>query len=166
MTTHAQPLPAARRSFWLYAPPPLLFVATFLLGVLLGQPARVAIPASFAAAARVAGIFVIAPAALLMLSAALMFLVLRTTIIPHGTSRRLVTRGAFRFTRNPMYVGLTSIYIGVALVTGLVWPLLLLPIAVMIIHTKVIPFEESQLARSFGDEYRAYQQRVPRWLWQ
>ena len=89
---------------------------------------------------------------------------MRTTIIPFGTASNLITRGPYRFTRNPMYLSLVLVYIGVAGMLTLVWPLLLLPLPVVIINTIVIPFEEARLQDVFGAEFAQYCSNVRRWL--
>jgi protein-S-isoprenylcysteine O-methyltransferase Ste14 len=147
---------------WMKIPPPPLFVFSFLAGV--GLERLAALPFSLHGWARVVGIALTVAALLLLASAPLLFLLERTTIVPHRTARRLVTRGPYRITRNPMYLALTLVYAGVALALGHVWSLLFLPLPVWVMHTKVIPFEEATLTRAFGDEYLAYQKRVPRWI--
>ncbi len=121
-------------------------------------------PATVAPVAWVLGISALACAALVLVTAPGLFLLHRTTIVPHATPRALVTSGPFRFTRNPMYVAVTAAYVGVALVLNMIWPLLLLGLPLWIIHAKVIPREEWALTQAFGDDYRAYQKRVRRWL--
>lgn len=154
-----------RRSFWVFVPPPPLFVLAFVAGLQLGRvvPARL-VPESAHAIARGAGIAVIALAALVLLPAPLLFALRRTTIVPHRSSRSLVTSGPYRVTRNPMYLGLTTLYLGATLMANAVWPLLFLLVPLWILQTKVIPFEEANLERVFGDDYRAYQKRVRRWI--
>ncbi|MGH9379666.1 MAG: methyltransferase family protein [Thermoanaerobaculia bacterium] len=90
----------------------------------------------------------------------------RTTILPFRPSRSLITTGPFRFTRNPLYLGLALAYAGIALGWGMLWPLLLLPAAVWIIARYVIRAEEAHLEAVFGEQYRAYRRRVRRWLGQ
>jgi protein-S-isoprenylcysteine O-methyltransferase Ste14 len=63
-----------------------------------------------------------------------------------------------------MYLGLTIAYLGVTLLLASAWPLLFLVLPLWVISSKTIPFEEAAMARLFGDEYRAYQRRVRRWL--
>jgi protein-S-isoprenylcysteine O-methyltransferase Ste14 len=149
-------------SRWMKIPPPALFVLSFVAGVQMQR--LLALPFPLDGSGRVAGIALVAAAALLLAPAPLLFLLHRTTIVPHHSARSLVTRGPYRITRNPMYLALTVGYAGLALALGRLWPLLFLPLPVWVMHTKVIPFEEATLARLFGDEYRAYQKRVPRWI--
>jgi protein-S-isoprenylcysteine O-methyltransferase Ste14 len=87
-----------------------------------------------------------------------------TTHHPHGEPRALVTTGPYRRTRNPMYVGVTTVLLGVLLWSGSAW-FLLPPLGfVLWIDRLQIPYEERKLSRLFGDEYEAYRRRVRRWL--
>ena len=76
----------------------------------------------------------------------------------------LVTAGPFRFSRNPIYIGLTLAYIGLSLVFNSYWPLLFLPLVLGIIHFGVIQREETYLEELFGQQYRDYKGKVRRWL--
>jgi protein-S-isoprenylcysteine O-methyltransferase Ste14 len=88
----------------------------------------------------------------------------RTTTVPGQTSAQLVTWGPYRFTRNPMYIGLTLAYLGEAGMLRQAWPLALLPLVLAYANWTVIPVEEARLLEVFGDEYAAYQWRVRRWV--
>jgi protein-S-isoprenylcysteine O-methyltransferase Ste14 len=76
---------------------------------------------------------------------------------------QLVRGGPYAFSRNPMYVAWTLGYAGVALVTGTAWPLLLLPVVLVVTHLVVLR-EERSLERRFGDAYRSYKASVRRYL--
>jgi protein-S-isoprenylcysteine O-methyltransferase Ste14 len=76
---------------------------------------------------------------------------------------RLVDSGPYVFSRNPMYVAWTLGYVGVALVAGTAWPLLLLPV-VLVVTQVVVRREERSLERQFGDAYRTYKASVRRYL--
>jgi protein-S-isoprenylcysteine O-methyltransferase Ste14 len=81
-----------------------------------------------------------------------------------ATNRKLVTRGPFRFTRNPMYLGLIVLTLGIGFWVG-AWPMFLAPIAVFVTTNWVhIPFEEAKMRRQFGSEYDTYVSRVRRWI--
>jgi len=88
----------------------------------------------------------------------------RTTIVPNRPSKALVTTGPYRITRNPMYVSLAALYVGLAFVGNSWWPLILLPAVVLIIDRAVIAREERYLAGAFPTEYDAFRRRVRRWL--
>lgn len=76
----------------------------------------------------------------------------------------LVTGGPFRFTRNPMYLGLIVIGLGAALMAG-TWLMWLVPVLVFVLdHFVIVPFEERSMERAYGDAFRAYAARVRRWI--
>ncbi len=76
----------------------------------------------------------------------------------------IVSTGPYAFTRNPMYLSLTLLCGGISLIVNTVWPIVLLPAVLMVIHHGVIRREERYLERKFGDVYRQYRARVRRWL--
>jgi len=76
----------------------------------------------------------------------------------------LVIWGPYRFTRNPMYVGMATLYVGGTLLLNDLWPLALLPVVITLVQRRVIAKEEAYLERTFGDVYRAYKARVRRWI--
>jgi protein-S-isoprenylcysteine O-methyltransferase Ste14 len=146
-------------------PPPLLYVAVLLLAYFLdGRWPLAELPSAWHAAARWLGLALVVAAFVHAFSAVALFVTSRTTIVPHHRSSTLVTRGAYRWTRNPMYVGLTLAYLGVAAILGSAWALPLLAIPLYVMNNHVIPMEERQLEAVFGDSYRAYQKHVRRWL--
>lgn len=98
--------------------------------------------------------------------ALLHFLRARTTInpwTPHKTCQ-LVIRGPYRFTRNPMYLGLLNLQLAWALWLGSLSPWLLPPLFVWVINRVQIRPEEAMLRQIFGAEYEAYTQQVGRWF--
>ena len=88
----------------------------------------------------------------------------RTAINPHHSASQLVTHGPYRFTRNPMYTGLTIAYLGGSALVDSAWPIIALPIVLLILVKTVISREEMYLADAFGAEYRGYVARVRRWV--
>lgn len=78
--------------------------------------------------------------------------------------RALIVNGPFRFTRNPLFVGLVLLYAGISVAINAPWPLLFLPVVVILLHWGVIIPEECYLENKFGDEYRKYKNQVRRWL--
>ncbi len=146
-------------------PPPLLYVGALLVAYFLdGRWPLVELPPAWHGGAQWLGLVLIAAGFVHAASAITLFLTSRTTIVPHHRSSALVTRGAYRWTRNPMYVGLTLAYLGVAAVLGSVWALPLLAVPLYVIHTHVIPMEERLLEDAFGEAYTQYKTRVRRWL--
>ena len=95
----------------------------------------------------------------------------RRTLLRHGTNvnplrptTALVTEGIFRRTRNPLYVGIIIAQYAVALVFALDWLLLLILPSWIVLHFAVVTREERYLERKFGEAYRRYKARVPRYL--
>ena len=87
-----------------------------------------------------------------------------TPVRPSQPASRLVTHGPFRISRNPMYLGLSLVYLGVMLLVNSVWTALLLPLVLAALCLTVIRHEERHLAATFGGAYDAYRRRVRRWL--
>jgi protein-S-isoprenylcysteine O-methyltransferase Ste14 len=80
------------------------------------------------------------------------------------TNRKLVTRGPFSFTRNPMYLAIVITTLGIAFWVG-AWPMFLAPLAVFATANWMnVPFEEASMRRQFGAEFDAYVSRVRRWI--
>jgi protein-S-isoprenylcysteine O-methyltransferase Ste14 len=87
-----------------------------------------------------------------------------TPVIPFEPSTALVTSGIYRYTRNPMYLGLTMVLIGCALLFGSLGALLPIPVFLLIIEFRFVRGEERFLEEIFGDTYLEYKRRVRRWL--
>lgn len=100
----------------------------------------------------------------LVLWVAALFRRRQTTIKPGAVSTHLVTDGPFRVSRNPIYLGLTSILVGVALALGSLTVWLIVPVFVGLVGWNVIPVEEAMLAETFGAAYADYRSRVRRWI--
>lgn len=143
------------------APPPLLYAGGLLVGLGLHRlrplpflPPRVApilgVALIVAGCIGVAGVWAFHRAA--------------TSPNPWRPTTHLVVGGPFRLTRNPMYLGLTLWYLGATCWANSLWPLLLLPLVLLVMQRGVIAREERYLERKFGDEYRGYRTRVRRWL--
>ncbi len=146
-------------------PPPLLFAVPLIVGIFLERRFPLLDSrAGLAQASNWAGIALIALGAMHALWALGLFALRRTTLAPHHVSVSLVTTGVYRWTRNPMYVGLVLIYLGVSLLTSAVWAVLLLPLPVIAVNTAIIPLEERLLDTAFGPAYAQYKARVRRWI--
>jgi protein-S-isoprenylcysteine O-methyltransferase Ste14 len=88
-----------------------------------------------------------------------------TEILPASpTNRKLVTRGPFRYTRNPMYSGLILMAFGFAFYFGTL-PFYAVPVLLFLLcNFSFIPFEEAKMQRQHGDQYTDYLRRVRRWF--
>ena len=87
-----------------------------------------------------------------------------TTMRPDRPANALVTDGPFRYSRNPLYLSLTALYLGITLFFDALWPLVTLLPMLAVVHWGIILREERYLEAKFGDEYRAYKARVRRWI--
>lgn len=148
----------------LYVPVPWVFVLTYLLGAGLETLRPHSISKEAALATTLAGGVLFATGAVIAGSALVLFRRSQTTTVPGEVSARLVTWGPYRFTRNPMYVGLTLAYLGEAGMLKQIWPVILLPLTLAYVNWMVIPLEEARLEEVFPDEYKQYRARVRRWL--
>ncbi len=83
---------------------------------------------------------------------------------PWKPTPQIVERGPFRITRNPMYLQMVLICIGVAVILWSAWILLLTPVCAWVLQRYAIEPEEAYLERKFGEEYLAYKRRVRRWI--
>jgi protein-S-isoprenylcysteine O-methyltransferase Ste14 len=75
-----------------------------------------------------------------------------------------VEAGPYSWSRNPQYVAFTAIYMGITLLLGTGWPLILLPLVIGATVAAVIAREERYMRTAFGADYEDYCRRVPRWL--
>ncbi len=94
----------------------------------------------------------------------LIFIRNRTTIIPSRTVSALVIQGPYRYTRNPMYVSLALIHLGVTMSSGILWYAATFALSTLATHLFVIAPEERYLQYKFADAYRRYCTQVPRWF--
>ena len=146
-------------------PPPFIFVGGFGAAWLLQRQVSFEISGSGPFPGQeIVGAGLIAGGLVFMGSGLGTFLRQRTAVIPHRPARLLVRTGPYRFTRNPMYVGLTFAYAGLAVALNWAWPLLLLPAVLILLTTLVIRREERYLRGAFGVEYENYCRHVRRWL--
>ena len=85
-------------------------------------------------------------------------------ICPTEKTDCLITDGVYRYTRNPMYLGVTMMLFAVAIQVGTI-PFFVAAAAFLVVIQNVFcPFEEAKLDRAFGEEYRRYAGKVRRWL--
>ncbi|WP_449046359.1 methyltransferase family protein [Parapedobacter sp.] len=87
----------------------------------------------------------------------------RTSVTPFGNPSSLITSGPFRWSRNPIYLGMALMLLGVAIFLGSLSPFIFPPVFIIIIDRSIIQNEENRLEELFGKEYLAYKKRVNRW---
>jgi protein-S-isoprenylcysteine O-methyltransferase Ste14 len=150
-------------STMLKVPPPVWALVYVLIGVAiswsLGWPKLPGLPLA------PLGIALVAVAWIPPVWAIVLFRREGTEVSPTSPANRtLVTSGPYRFTRNPMYLGLVIVTLGIAVWVG-AWPMFIAPIAVFATANWIhIPFEEDKMRRQFGATYDGYVRRVRRWV--
>ncbi len=142
--------------------PPLVYLVGLVIGIVISVwiPTKIApIPLAWT----LGGILVIC-GAVLGGSAILKFKEMGTTVRPDRAAAALVIVGPYRITRNPMYLGLALVYVGIALADQSVWAIILLPVVLAIIQRQAIEPEEAFLERRFGANYIRYKENVRHWI--
>ena len=155
----------ARDNAGVIAPPPLLALAVVVIGLALDwlAPAYLLTLLLSIEDRIVIGVLLVAVGLGLAMAALGMFKSARTHAEPWKPSTALVTDGIFKWLRNPMYVGGISLLAGLAILLASDWMLVMTIVFVPVIHFGVIKREERYLEAKFGDSYRQYKARVPRY---
>ena len=153
---------APRGARVIFIPPPLYYAAGLAGGLAINSAA--AFPLGGRPATEIAGAAVAAAGLALSFTGAAAVIRHRSTIVPHHPVTTLLTGGPYRLSRNPMYTGLAIAYLGLALLFGSWWPIVLWPLVIATVHLLVIRPEERYLTGRFGEAYTDYRARVRRWL--
>lgn len=144
------------------APPPLLYAVALVVVIVLQWMWPLSIAAH--AVTTWAGVAVFALGLAFNLWGAWSMKRARTPINPYRPAEVVVTSGAFRLSRNPLYVGLDLALLGLALVLNSLWGLPVLLVLLAVMHYGVILPEERYLEGKFGEPYRQYRVAVRRYL--
>jgi len=145
-------------------PPPFVYLIAVIVGGLLHAlvlPWPLGIPLfpriCIAAAAALAGVAIVA-------NAIGLFRRTGQDPKPWESTPEIISAGIYRFTRNPMYVGMALIQLSIGLALGNLWILAFIPLVLAIVYATAIRHEEAYLERKFGATYLAYKKSVRRWL--
>ncbi len=142
--------------------PPLLYGGAFILVLILRAVSRMPIVAAtttvwLGLAIVVVGLTIMARGRRTMTAAG-------TNVNPSRPATTIVSSGPFRFTRNPLYVGVTIVFAGLTVAFNTWWGFVVLAPVLLTMHFGVVLREERYLERKFGDEYRQYRSRVRRYV--
>jgi len=144
------------------APPPLIFLGGLMVGFLINW---------FYPFAMLSKVFGYAAGTSLLAAGLVIIFIVRskmkkanTNIEPWKPTNAILSDGVFAYSRNPVYVGMILIYIGVVFLLNSLWVLPPLFLVLLAMHYGVILREERYLERKFGEEYLVYKQRVRRWI--
>jgi protein-S-isoprenylcysteine O-methyltransferase Ste14 len=144
--------------------PPVLIAAVLVSGVLLRRLYPLGWPGTDDMPARVIGYGLGTAGIALMAWGFLTLQRARTTIWPNKRADRLVTEGAFRFRRNPIYMGEVLVLLGLAQLTHNIWFAILAPVFAVALYALAIRPEEQHLETRFGQAYLDYKERTRRWF--
>lgn len=142
------------------APPPLIALASIGAGWLLGKAVPLALPAW---AIWPGGVLVLAGVGL-AIWAERCFKAVGTAAMPWKPTTSIATAGPYRFTRNPMYLGLLAAQLGTGLMLREAWIVLLAGLTFLVLHVGVVLREEAYLSAKFGAGYDSWRDRTRRWL--
>ena len=145
-------------------PPPLVYLAGVIAGVLVhafATPLSIDVSTAWRIALTA---LAAAPAVVFLGSAIGLFRRTGQDPKPWEPTPEIISSGVYRFTRNPMYLGLAFLQcaIGFGLANG--WIIVMVPVVLAIVHVTAIRHEEAYLERKFADEYTRYKARVRRWI--
>ena len=148
---------------------PQLIINPFVIYIGFGLSAAllqtfVALPFIPTLVAQITGAIIIATNLVFGLPALRGMLQAKTSPNPNRPTTTLLLSGPYHFSRNPMYVGLTLLYVGLMTLLELPWGILFTPIVIWLITEWVIRPEEKYLAHKFGNTYLEYKKIVRRWI--
>jgi len=147
------------------APPPLIYLGFLLAGwglsQALGGPDDLGLEPQVR---RIAAFALIVTGLVIEGSAANQFRRLGTRMEPWKPTTALSTDGLYRFSRNPIYVGFTLMYLGFAVAMDSLIAVAFIVPCLIVVDRFVVQREERYLTGKFGGEYDAYRARVRRWL--
>jgi protein-S-isoprenylcysteine O-methyltransferase Ste14 len=153
-----------RDSPGVYIPPPLFYVFIFLAARFVQK--KISIDNSFfqLQITKFAGIFMVIISLLFLLTSLRTFFQTKNTLILVKPASSLQTRGIYMISRNPMYLGLAILYLGLTFLIGNWWNIILFPLLLLIIQEYIIKREEKYLERAFAQGYLDYKLKVRRWF--
>ncbi|PKO12912.1 MAG: hypothetical protein CVU39_21630 [Chloroflexi bacterium HGW-Chloroflexi-10] len=148
---------------------PQLVVNPFIIYIGIGLAAvllQSVVPLPFfpSTASKIIGITMLIINMLIGIPAVWGMLKANTSPNPRKSSTTLIFSGPYRFSRNPMYIGLTLIYTGILSGFQITWGIVFLPLVIWLISVWVIDPEEKYLSTKFGDHYQQYTKTVRRWI--
>jgi protein-S-isoprenylcysteine O-methyltransferase Ste14 len=147
-----------------YIPPPLFYVLIFLAAIFIQKKVSINDAVFHLELTKVAGILFLVTALFFLITSLRKFFLSKNTLILIKPASSLQTNGIYSISRNPMYVGLAIVYLGITCLIGNWWNIILFPLLFLIIQEYIIKREEKYLERAFGIKYFDYKKRVRRWL--
>jgi protein-S-isoprenylcysteine O-methyltransferase Ste14 len=146
--------------------PPILLVAAILAGLAMDHlvPLPFRLPRDDSILHRSIPAVVIFIGLAIAVAGIRSFVRMGTPVPGNRPTLTLVTTGIHALSRNPIYVGMLVLYVGIGIALRSSWTVVLAPVVAAVIRYAVVAREEAYLEQRFGDEYRAYRSKVRRWL--
>lgn len=147
-----------------YIPPPLFYVLVFLASVFIQKKIPIDDRMFNLVTLKIVGVILLIASLFFLVKSLRQFFLTKNTLILIKPATSLQMSGIYRITRNPMYLGLAIVYLGITCFVGNWWNIILFPILFLIMQEYVIKREEKYLMLEFGREYEDYKKKVRRWL--
>lgn len=149
----------------IYIPPPLIYAAIFLAALVIQKRLPIDDSKFQQTFMKIIGtIFILIAVFFFLFRSLRQFFKTKNTVVTVLPANSLQTNGVYAITRNPMYVGLALVYLGITCFAGNWWNIILFPLLIIIVQEYIIKREEKYLARRFGQSYLDYKKKVRRWL--
>ena len=146
-------------------PPPVLLLMALVVAIILEwRPLQFLAPPVGFNAQVIIGALLVAGSLWLVIGAVRTFQREGTNVIPTRPALKIVTDGPYRFTRNPMYLGMVLFLLGISMVFSLEWGIILTPVLWIAFDRFIVAREEVYLAGKFGPDYQALRDKTRRWL--
>jgi protein-S-isoprenylcysteine O-methyltransferase Ste14 len=147
-----------------YIPPPLFYVLIFLVAIFVQKKVPIDDSLFHLQITKIIGILFLVISLFFLVTSLIKFFQSKNTLILIKPASSLQTNGIYSISRNPMYVGLAIVYLGITCLIGNWWNIILFPLLLLVIQEYIIKKEENYLERAFGENYLDYKSRVRRWL--
>ncbi len=147
-----------------YIPPPLFYVLIFIVSVIIQKKIPIADALFQSRTLKVAGIILLILALFFLARSVRQFFQSKNTVVLIKPASSLQKTGIYGISRNPMYLGLAIVYLGISCLIGNWWNIILFPLLFLIIQEYIIKREEKYLELEFGQQYEEYRRKVRRWL--
>ncbi|SFQ43736.1 methyltransferase family protein [Parafilimonas terrae] len=147
-----------------YIPPPLFYVLIFIAAIFIQKRLPISDTLFHTTIIKILGTIILIVAVFFLVKSLRQFFLTKNTVILIKPASSLQTTGIYAITRNPMYLGLAILYLGITCFIGNWWNVILFPLLLIIVQEYIIKREEKYLEIEFGQEYEAYKNKVRRWL--
>ncbi len=147
-----------------YIPPPLFYVVTFIIAIIIQKKIPIVNSLFQQQWLKISGIALLVTSLFFLVRSLRQFFQSKNTLILIKPATSLQTNGIYGLTRNPMYVGLAIVYLGLSCLIGNWWNFILFPVLFFIVQEYIIKNEERYLEREFKHQFTDYKSKVRRWL--